>query len=126
VNTNLSLVESEYNPNKLLDALAERLHVNSDVALARTLHVTKTIVKKIRQRTLPVGGALLMRMNEVSSIDIDELRRLMGDRRGKLRIGVAQWDFAEQKRDTAISMLPSCPSDDNETDGMERCQISVS
>ncbi len=125
MNNNLSLAESEYNPNKLLDALSERLHVNGDVALARTLHVTKTIVKKIRQRTLPVGGALLMRMSEVSSIDIDELRRLMGDRRRRLRIGVAPWDSSARKQESAVSTLSSCPSE-HEVTATEHSQISVS
>lgn len=66
-----------------------------------------------------------MRMSEVSSIDIDELRHLMGDRRGKLRLGVAHWDFADQKRDTVISTLALYPSADEESNESERSQISV-
>jgi hypothetical protein len=79
--------EHAYNPNQLLDTLAEQLQVASDSALARKLNVTKSVIRKIRCHAVPVGGSLLIRMNDVSAIKVEELRRLMGDRRHRLRIG---------------------------------------
>jgi hypothetical protein len=80
--------EHAYSPNQLLDTLAARLQLASDAALARKLNVTKSVIKKIRCHMVPVGGSLLMRMNDVSAIKIEELRRLMGDRRHRLRVGM--------------------------------------
>jgi hypothetical protein len=40
---------------------------------------------------LPVTGSLLIRMHEVTDLSIQELRALMGDRRGKFRISEKQF-----------------------------------
>jgi hypothetical protein len=37
-----------------------------------------------------VGASLLIRMHEVSDLSVAELRELLGDRRGKYRVGGAQ------------------------------------
>ena len=80
-------VDGVYSPNRLLDRIAADLQLEGDTALAGALNVTESIVKKIRSCNLPVPGSLLLRMHEVSAIEIKELRRLMGDRRGRLRVG---------------------------------------
>lgn len=79
-----------YNPDNLLDALIERLELKNDAALARLLEVAPPLLSKIRHRRLPVGSTLLIRMHEVSGLSIRELRNLMGDRRQKYRISLAQ------------------------------------
>lgn len=76
----------QYNPGNLLDALIEHLSLKNDAALARTLEVAPPLISKLRHHTLPVGGAILIRMHEVSKLTISELRILMGDRRQKFRI----------------------------------------
>jgi hypothetical protein len=78
--------QTEYNPDKLLDALLDRLVLKNDAALARALEVAPPVISKIRHRRLPVGASILIRMHEVSNLPIRELRDLMGDRRQKYRL----------------------------------------
>ena len=80
-----------YDPNKLLDTLIEKLQLKNDAALSRKLEVAQPVISKIRHRRLPVGASLLVRMHEVSELGIRELRDLMGDRRGKHRISPTQF-----------------------------------
>ncbi|MBB3121767.1 hypothetical protein [Pseudoduganella violacea] len=80
----------EYNPDRLLDTLIERLGLKNDAALSRALEVAPPVISKIRHRRLPVGAALLIRMHEVSELTIRDLRYLMGDRRKKYRLSDVQ------------------------------------
>lgn len=75
-----------YDPNRLLDALIQKLNLKNDAALARALEVRPPVISKIRHRTLPVGASLLIRMHEVTDLSIRELRELMGDRRKRMCI----------------------------------------
>jgi hypothetical protein len=77
--------QSTYDPNRLLDALLEKMKLKNDAALSRVLEVAPPVISKIRHRRLPVGASLLIRMHEVSDMSIRELRDLMGDRRTKYR-----------------------------------------
>lgn len=81
----------EYNPNRLLDTLIEKLHLKNDAALSRALEVAPPVISKIRHNRLPVGASLLIRMHEVSDMSIRDLRFLMGDRRMKFRISDKQF-----------------------------------
>lgn len=78
-----------YNPNRLLDALIERMGLKNDGALSRRLNVAKTVIRNIRHGHLPVGASMLMWMHEATGISIGELRALMGDRRTKFRLSYA-------------------------------------
>jgi plasmid maintenance system antidote protein VapI len=80
----------EYNPNKLLDAMLDKLKLTNDAALARALEVAPPIISKIRHRHLPVNASMLIRMHEVSNMEIRELQELMGDRRSKFRLSNVQ------------------------------------
>lgn len=80
-----------YDPDRLLQALIEKLSLKNDAALSRTLEVSPPMISKIRHRRLPVTGSLLIRMHEVTQMSIRELRKLMGDRRQKFRISEKQF-----------------------------------
>lgn len=91
-----------YDPNRLFDALIDKMQLKNDAQLCRVLNVAPPLISKIRHRRLPVGGSLLIRMHEVSGLSIAELRQLMGDRRQKYRISAAQFKpQAEQTRPSA-------------------------
>ena len=77
--------QETYDPNRLLDALREKMRLRNDASLSRAMEVAPPIISKIRHKRLPVGASLLIRMHEVSDLSIRELRELMGDRRGKYR-----------------------------------------
>jgi len=76
-NRQLPAVET-YDPNKVLDAIIERLNLKNDAALSRALEVAPPVISKIRHRTLPIGATILLRMHEVSEFSIRELKGLMG------------------------------------------------
>lgn len=80
------LSQQSYDPNRLLDALIERLNLKNDAALARKLEVAPPVISKIRHGRLPVGASMLIRMHEETNLNIKELRELMGDRRNRMRI----------------------------------------
>jgi len=75
--------ELNYDPNHLLNTIIKNLHLKNDAALSRALEVAPPVISKIRHRHLAVGATLLIRMNEISGIEIKELRELMGDKRKK-------------------------------------------
>ncbi|SNS33359.1 hypothetical protein SAMN06265795_102258 [Noviherbaspirillum humi] len=83
----LEQVTSTYNPNRLLDALIERLKVGSDTGLSKKLKVAKNVINSMRLGTMPVGASMLMWMHEATGISMAELRALLGDRRMKFRVG---------------------------------------
>ena len=70
--------EHSYDPNKVLDAIIERLNLKNEAALSRALEVAPPVISKIRHRTLPIGATILLRMHEVSEFSIRELKALMG------------------------------------------------
>lgn len=82
--------QPEYNPDRLLDALLEKLTLKNDAALSRALEVAPPVISKIRHRRLPVGASILIRMHEVSDLSVAELRGILGDRRQKYRISDVQ------------------------------------
>jgi len=65
-----------------------RLGLQSDVALSRRLKIARHVIGNIRAGRLQIGGSMLLWMHEATGISIDELRRLMGDRRAKCRPNV--------------------------------------
>jgi plasmid maintenance system antidote protein VapI len=64
-------------PNILLDALIEKLHLKNDAALSRLLEVAPPVISKLRHGALPIGPTMLIRMHEVSELGIREMRALM-------------------------------------------------
>jgi hypothetical protein len=66
-----------YDPNRVLDAIINKLRLKNDAALSRVLEVAPPVISKIRHNTLPIGATILLRMHEVSDYSIGELRTLM-------------------------------------------------
>jgi hypothetical protein len=69
--------DASYNPNKVLDAIIEKLELKNDAALSRMLEVAPPVISKIRHHTLPIGATILLRMHDISDFSIRELRALM-------------------------------------------------
>lgn len=85
-----SAATPDYDPNRLLDAILERLRLKNDAALCRLLEVQPPVISKIRHRRLPVGASMLIRLHEETGLNVRDLRDLMGDRRGNYRFGEGQ------------------------------------
>jgi len=69
--------DAEYDPNRVLDAIIDKLRLKNDAALSRVLEVAPPVISKIRHNALPIGATILLRMHEVSDFSIRELRALM-------------------------------------------------
>ena len=80
---------SSYDPNKLLTIVTARLGLTSDGALSHRLKVARDVIRDIRSGRIQVCGSMLLWMHEATGISIEELRRLMGDRRAKCRLSVS-------------------------------------
>jgi hypothetical protein len=76
----------QYDPNRLLDALLDRLDLSSDQALAQHLHISFKTLDKIRSGALQLSATLLLHMAERAATNMEELRSIVGDRRKKLRM----------------------------------------
>ena len=76
-------VDINYRPEVLLDALISRLQLKNDAQLSRILEVAPPVISKIRNKRLPIGASVLIRMHEASNVSITDLRHLMGDTRPK-------------------------------------------
>lgn len=97
------LNDPKYDPNGLLDSILKTKSLKNDAALARLLEVAPPVISKIRHRKLPVGASLLIRMHEVTDLTIAELRLLMGDRRGKFRVGAGLFNSGSDKSGSDIT-----------------------
>jgi hypothetical protein len=75
--SNAPLNQFPGDPNILLDALIEKLHLKNDAALSRLLEVAPPVISKLRHGALPIGPTMLIRMHEVSELGIREMRALM-------------------------------------------------
>ena len=83
------LERAGYDPARLLDALRDRMQLESDAALSRVLGVRSNVICRIRHRQRPIVEDLLVRMHEESGLSLQELRLLMGDRRDEFSTSAA-------------------------------------
>lgn len=90
-----------YDPNRLLDALQQRLGVPSDKALSRKLKLGKGVLRELRCGGMPLGASLLLAMQEGSGMELAQLRALVGDRRARLRPALLQCPLARPATSTA-------------------------
>ena len=75
-----------YEPNRLLDAIAAALGTAGDKKLAAKLGLSPHVLAGLRNRRLPVTATMLLKMHEETGLPVESLRRLLGDRRHRLRV----------------------------------------
>ena len=71
----------KYDPNKFLDAMRDNLRLKNDAALCRTLDILPPVISKIRHGRSYIGGSLLIRIHEVTGLNVADLRFLLGAHR---------------------------------------------
>lgn len=71
------LTDPSYDPERLLNAVMEKLNLKNDAALCRVLKVEPPLISKVRNKKTPIGALLLIRMHEVSNLSIRDLRLSM-------------------------------------------------
>lgn len=82
-----SRLASLYDPGRLFDSLRAALRLKNDAALSRALGLGPPVISKIRNRQIPVGASVLIRIHEATDMSIAELRAVMGDQRKRHRFG---------------------------------------
>jgi hypothetical protein len=78
-----------YDPNHLLNVVMHRLGLKSDGALALRLKLARALIRDIRACRLPISATITLVIHHATGISVDELRRLMGDRRATFRLGAS-------------------------------------
>lgn len=84
-----SAAAGDYDPGRLLDVLRQHYQLGSDAELARFLDVTRPQISKLRHGAMEMSGPILLRMHEVTGIQIGTLRSHAGDRRKTFRVAAA-------------------------------------
>lgn len=79
-----------YNPARMLNCLRVRFRLDSDAELSRTLGLAPAMLSKIRHRRQAVGAAFILRVHDVTGVPVQDLRRMMGDRRATVRLARTQ------------------------------------
>lgn len=74
---NITLNHFPGDANILLDALIDKLNLKNDAALSRALEVAPPVISKLRHGALPIGPTMLIRMHEISDLNIRDMRALM-------------------------------------------------
>jgi hypothetical protein len=88
----------KYQPSKLFDAICKRRALKTDSELAALLEIGNAQICKVRHGVQPLSGQLLLRIHEVTGIEIRQLKILMGDRRSRQRLSRAKWTNGEAWR----------------------------
>lgn len=101
-------LKQTYDPNRLLDYLLQGMCVKDDVALAHVLGIAPVVISKIRNKHVSVNASLLTCMHEASNLSINDLRRLMGDRRDRYRLSTAQRRPEQEARGVVAPMAAEC------------------
>jgi plasmid maintenance system antidote protein VapI len=66
------------NPNRLMDAVIDKLQLKNDAALSHALEVAPPVISKIRHNRLPVGASLMVRIHEIAGMSFPDMHQLLG------------------------------------------------
>lgn len=88
----------EYQPSRLFDAICKNCALKTDSELAALLGIGNAQICKVRHGQQPLSGQLLLRIHEVTGIEIRQLKSMMGDRRARQRPSRAKWTSREAWR----------------------------
>lgn len=94
----------KYQPSRLFDAIRKNCALKTDSELAVLLGIGNGQICKVRHGSQPLSGQLLLRIHEVTGIEIRQLKMLMGDRRSRQRPSRARWTNGEAWRGNAASL----------------------
>lgn len=77
---------NDYAPGRLLDSLRSWTNCTTDRMLARLLCISQRALRQIRTGKFPLQPSMLISMAECAGKSVDELRRVLGDRRARARM----------------------------------------
>ena len=76
---------NEYMPSRLFDLIYKQHGLKTDRELAHLLGIGSPQTCRVRHGIQPLSGQLLIRIHEVTGMQIQQLKVLMGDRRSQHR-----------------------------------------
>jgi Spy/CpxP family protein refolding chaperone len=97
---------TEYMPSRLFDLICKQHELKTDRELAHLLGIGSPQTCRVRHRLQPLSGQLLIRIHEVTGMQIQQLKVLMGDRRSQHRTSRAKLGDVQ-------SLRAAKPSDQN-------------
>lgn len=78
---------TELNPNRLMDAVIQKLGLKNDAALSRVLDVAPPVISKIRSNALPVGATMKIRIHEIAEMPFAAIHAHLGSQPYKAYAG---------------------------------------
>jgi plasmid maintenance system antidote protein VapI len=73
-----SLTQPGYQPERLIDAVREKLALPSDGALCRAIDITRSQISKIRNKRIEISAGMWIVLSELTGMTIGALRELAG------------------------------------------------
>lgn len=80
-------LRAKYDPNRLLDWTIVRLSLESDHELSAALEILVEQLVGIRKGASRLPSSVLVAINDLTGCRISELKKILGDRRSKQRLG---------------------------------------
>ncbi|MES2759871.1 MAG: hypothetical protein V4693_21070 [Pseudomonadota bacterium] len=75
------VIDAPYQPGRLFDAICKLHGLGSDSRLAVFLGIGGAQISKVRHGVQPLSAPLLIRIHEITGMEIREIKALMNDRR---------------------------------------------
>lgn len=72
------LTNPTYNPAALLDFAIEKLNLKNDADLSRALNMMPPVVSKVRNKRMPLGPSMLLRLHEEIGMGTLDLKKIAG------------------------------------------------
>lgn len=92
------LNDENYKPHKLLDHLNEVCNVLNDSQLSKRIGVGAPILCKIRSKKQTISGSMMIRIYDLTGVDVDKQRELAGIQKSAMvRAQVYQSDEEEDE-----------------------------
>jgi hypothetical protein len=73
-----TLTQPGYQPERLIDAVREKLALPSDGALCRAAHISRPQISRIRSKHMEISAGMWIVLSELTGLTIAVLRELAG------------------------------------------------
>ena len=70
----IDMTAANYDPEQFLNAIINLLNLKNDAALAIALDIAPPVISRIRNRKLPIGAVMLLRISVLTDLPIREIR----------------------------------------------------
>ena len=75
--SNIQVDKSKLDVGRLLDVIIDMLDLKNDAALSRVMGIDQPTISRIRNRKIPLGAAMIVRLHELTGVSTIEMQFLM-------------------------------------------------